>query len=321
MKISFASNTFPNRINNYYSQKKEAETSVSFCAKKTAGFDLFESSRFKKYKVLAPEELQRLEICLMSSNEKRHAEAREELILSFLPLVFRISQEYASLVDKGGYSTEDIIQSGILGLINSIDAFDIEKGHDFTKFVEYGINGQIIKSMKYKNMIRLPRLKRKLYLDAINIYERLSGKVPEPLLLEQVSKKLGVPVKDVRDVLSSGQRPVSLEEFYHGDCSCKDLLFDEEKSVPAEVNDKLRNEDMRKETAELLKRILTPKQYRVARLRFGLEGGEPLKKTEIGKIMGTTSSNIYNIELKILKKLNKSKELRQIYKNYVKDNE
>ena len=67
-------------------------------------------------------------------------EAREELILANRPMVYWLAKKL-----KVPYSTyQDLIQEGMLALINAVDSFDVERNIRFSTFAYYKIRGRMI---------------------------------------------------------------------------------------------------------------------------------------------------------------------------------
>ncbi len=72
-------------------------------------------------------------------------EAREELIVSYRPLVFWIA---GKIHVTGQELKQDIIQEGMLALIRAADSFKPERGYKFTTYAYHKIHGQIINMLE-----------------------------------------------------------------------------------------------------------------------------------------------------------------------------
>ncbi len=67
-------------------------------------------------------------------------EAREELILAYRPMVYWLAKKL-----KVPYSTyPDLIQEGMVSLINAVDRFDVQRNNCFSTFAYYKIKGGMI---------------------------------------------------------------------------------------------------------------------------------------------------------------------------------
>lgn len=66
--------------------------------------------------------------------------AREELILSYRPMVYWLAKKF-----KVSYNTyPDLIQEGMIALIKAVDGFDISRNNRFSTYAYYKINGSLI---------------------------------------------------------------------------------------------------------------------------------------------------------------------------------
>ena len=72
-------------------------------------------------------------------------EAREELIVSYRPLVFWIAGKI-HVTDQE--LKQDIVQEGMLALIRAADSFEPDRGYKFTTYAYHKIHGQIINMLE-----------------------------------------------------------------------------------------------------------------------------------------------------------------------------
>ncbi|MCL2767422.1 MAG: sigma-70 family RNA polymerase sigma factor [Synergistaceae bacterium] len=71
-------------------------------------------------------------------------EAREALIVAYRPLVFWLAGRFNVLSSV----KQDLIQEGMLALINSVDRFEYERGLKFSTFAWHRIRGQMINMLE-----------------------------------------------------------------------------------------------------------------------------------------------------------------------------
>ena len=76
-------------------------------------------------------------------------DARETIIVAYRPLVFWLAGRF----NVHSSVKQDLIQEGMLALINSVDRFEYERGNKFSTFAWHRIRGQMI------NMIDRSELK------------------------------------------------------------------------------------------------------------------------------------------------------------------
>lgn len=73
-------------------------------------------------------------------------EARESIILSYRPMVFWIAKKFRVSSDIH----PDLVQEGMVALINSVDNFDRSRGFRFTTYSYYRIKGQMLNFIQRK---------------------------------------------------------------------------------------------------------------------------------------------------------------------------
>ena len=71
--------------------------------------------------------------------------AREELIVSYRPLVFWIASK---ITVYDAQLRQDMIQEGMLALINAVDKYEPEQGYKFTTYAYHTIHGRIINMLE-----------------------------------------------------------------------------------------------------------------------------------------------------------------------------
>ncbi len=78
-------------------------------------------------------------------NSQGDLNAREELIIAYRPLVFWIANK---IYAPNNNLKQDIIQEGMLALIQAVDKFELERGYKFATFAYYKIHGRIINMLE-----------------------------------------------------------------------------------------------------------------------------------------------------------------------------
>jgi RNA polymerase sigma factor FliA len=148
-------------------------------------------------------------------------ERREELILEHLPQVRLIARRIQERLPES-ISLDDLISTGVLGLISAIDNFDPAHNVKLKTYAEYKIRGAILDSLRGLDWApRQKRRKAKQIEAAISTAEqKLKGSPTE----EEIARELGISVQEYHDWLVEirGLNVASLE--YAGSEQGKDLL-------------------------------------------------------------------------------------------------
>lgn len=139
--------------------------------------------------------------------------AREELINGNLRLVLSVIQRFTGR----GENLDDLFQVGCIGLIKSIDNFDITQNVKFSTYAVPMIIGEIRRYLRDNNPIRVSRSIKDTAYRAMQVKERLlSQKQIEPTV-EEIAKELEIPVVDVVIALESIVSPMSLYDPVYSD--------------------------------------------------------------------------------------------------------
>jgi RNA polymerase sigma-B factor len=128
------------------------------------------------------------------------AAAREELITMHLPLVHHIARRYR---DRGE-NYDDLVQVGTIGLISSIDRFDIGRGLEFSTFATPTIVGEIKRHFRDRTTtIRLPRRLQELRGPVYVATEDLTGELHRSPTVREIADRVGISPEDVLEVLEA----------------------------------------------------------------------------------------------------------------------
>lgn len=140
-------------------------------------------------------------------------EAKDRFIEGNLRLVLSIVQRFSSR----GECMDDLFQVGCIGLIKSIDNFDLSLGLRFSTYGVPMILGEIRRYLRDNNMVRVSRATRDLAYRALTVKEKLSAeKNREPTVVE-IAAELQVRKEDVVMALEAIVDPISLFEPVYSD--------------------------------------------------------------------------------------------------------
>ena len=113
---------------------------------------------------------------------------RETLIVETLPLIKHIAHRVATKLPTS-IEMRDLINAGVLGLLDAVDKFDPERNVKFKTYAEVRIRGAIIDSLR--SLDWAPRSLRKKGKDLERTYADLSQKLGRPATDEEVSEAMG----------------------------------------------------------------------------------------------------------------------------------
>lgn len=95
------------------------------------------------------------ELMLFKSYKNGNLKAYERILVSNIRLVIAVAlKKYSDIKDK--YELDDIIENGIIGLINAINSYDYESGNKFSTFAVIAISNKIKRELCYDRTIAIP---------------------------------------------------------------------------------------------------------------------------------------------------------------------
>lgn len=139
--------------------------------------------------------------------------ARQELINGNLRLVLSVIQKFTSR----GENMDDLFQVGCIGLIKSVDNFDISQNVRFSTYAVPMIIGEIRRYLRDNSSVRVSRSIKDTAYKAMQVKERLMAKNQEEPTVTEIAKELGIPTEDVVIALESIVSPMSLYDPIYSD--------------------------------------------------------------------------------------------------------
>ncbi|MEG0979702.1 MAG: RNA polymerase sporulation sigma factor SigG [Oscillospiraceae bacterium] len=215
--------------------------------------------------------------------------ARENLINGNLRLVLSVIQRFTNR----GENLDDLFQVGCIGLIKSIDNFDISQNVRFSTYAVPMIIGEIRRYLRDNNSVRVSRSVRDMAYHAMQAKEKLINEHQRDPKIEEIAKELGVPKEDVVIALEAIVEPVSLYEPVYLDGG--DTIY-----VMDQVGDNTNDDDWIDEI--LLKQSikdLSPREKKILTMRF-MQGKTQM---EVAQEINISQAQVSRLEKSALKQI------------------
>ncbi len=224
--------------------------------------------------------------------------ARQRMIQSNLRLVINISKKYRYL----GVSMLDLIEEGNLGLMKAVEKYNPRKGYRFSTYAAWWIKQYITRAIANQGKtVRIPVYVIELMMRFKKVTEALSNSLKRKPKLSEISKRMKLPIKRVKQInrmvtgISSLNAPIGDE----GSAEFMDLIEDENMvSALDEISGFL----MQERIQNLLDRM-SPREKKIVTLRFGLKDGIPRTLRDTAKHFGITRERVRQIEAAAIKKM------------------
>lgn len=161
-----------------------------------------------KLPVLKEKEMRELLLAMQNGDTK----ARDTFIKGNLRLVLSVIQRF----NNRGENVDDLFQVGCIGLMKSIDNFDLSQNVRFSTYAVPMIIGEIRRYLRDNNSIRVSRSLRDIAYRALLVRDKLINENNKEPTVSEIAKELELPREEVVFALDAIQDPVSLfEPIYH----------------------------------------------------------------------------------------------------------
>ena len=215
--------------------------------------------------------------------------AREQLINGNLRLVLSVIQRFTGR----GENLDDLFQIGCIGLIKSLDNFDINQNVRFSTYAVPMIIGEIRRYLRDNSPMRVSRSIKDTAYRAMQTKEQLLNRLGREPTVEEIAKELGIDRVDVVTALESIVEPISRHEPVYSDGG--DTIY-----VLDQIGDKnddrnwLEEISFRQAVSELGER-----EKRILQLRF-IDGRTQM---EVSKEIGISQAQVSRLEKNAIDKI------------------
>lgn len=225
---------------------------------------------------------------------------KEKIINANLRLVVSFARKYLNM----GLSFGDLISEGNLGLLKSVERFEIKRKYRFSTYASFWIMQSITRAISDTGRtVKIPVHTLEKYRKIRQVKRNYLYNYNREPSYQEIADELKMPLEKVIEIINNVslvQDPISIYTKTNEDENSELIDF-----LPAESNDDNQlfyNGELRKELYYAMDK-LTEKEKKVLIERFGLESGNELTLEEVGKILNITRERVRQIEKKALRKL------------------
>jgi len=238
------------------------------------------------------------EIALGRLAREGDEDAIQRLVRANLRFVISVAKKY----QNRGVSLIDLIQEGNVGLVTAARKFDIDQGVKFISYAVWWIRQAILAALA--NQGRAVRVPLNRASDLARIFrerERLKQELGREPSIGEVAEAALLTPEVVTSLQTLNAAEIRLDAPI-GDSEDSQLverfMFEEAERPEEQVEERLLAEHI-----ERALDTLTPRDARVVRLYFGLDGGREHTLEEIGNMLGVTRERVRQLRDRALKRL------------------
>ena len=239
-----------------------------------------------------------MEKILGARAQKGDEEAVQELAKANLRFVISVAKKY----QNRGVSLTDLIQEGNVGLVTAARKFDPNQGVKFISYAVWWIRQAILASLaNHGRAVRVPLNRASDLARIFREKERLKQELGRDPMPEELSNATDLTPELIESLQTLNAAEIRLDAPI-GDSEDSQLVerfITEEAAEPElEVENRLLTESV----SEALG-TLDPRDAKVLRLYFGLEGEREHTLEEIGNLLGVTRERIRQLRDRALRRL------------------
>ena len=221
---------------------------------------------------------------------------RNRLVERYMPLVrYNGERIWQRLPD--GVELDDLISAGIFGLMDAIDAFDMERGVKFETYCVPRIRGAMLDELRTMDWV--PRLVRSKASKLGVARKTLETKLGRPPTVNEIAEHMELSIKEVEKMQSDANAVgvVSLNKKWYETDSYKDV-----REIDI-LEDKKGEDPTRRVQKNDLMRLVTKGLNRNERLIIILYYYEELTMKEIGATLDLSESRVSQMHTSIVNRL------------------
>lgn len=225
---------------------------------------------------------------LIALSQKGDMAAREMLVNCNIRLVWSVVQRFLNR----GYEPEDLFQIGCIGLLKSVDKFDLSYDVKFSTYAVPMIIGEIQRFLRDDGTLKVSRSLKEMANKVRKAKDDLSKKLGRLPTVKEVAKELGISPEDVVLAQEANKPPSSIHETVFENDGDPITLMDQ---IAEDQEEKWFDNLVLKEAIE----TLSEREKLIVYLRYFRDQTQ----SEVASRLGISQVQVSRLEKKILKSI------------------
>ncbi|GAC1546735.1 MAG: RNA polymerase sigma factor WhiG [Candidatus Velthaea sp.] len=215
--------------------------------------------------------------------------SREEIVHKYLHLVKYVAGRI-SINLPPNVEINDLINDGILGLIDAIEKYDDDRGVKFETYAITRINGAILDALRALDWV--PRAVRQRARELERVYQELEVQLGRAASEDEVAERMGLTLKELDTLMQKirGTAVLSLEEFLPNEKGYEIPLLDTLKDLENDVTSAVEAREIKAALVRAVEEL--PQQERTVISLYYFEG---LTLKEIKGALNVSESRVLQI--------------------------
>ena len=239
------------------------------------------------------------ELPLLSAKEKKELllkikagdqTARERFIKGNLRLVLSIVGRFSN----SNENVDDLFQIGCIGLIKSIDNFDVSQGVQFSTYAVPMITGEIKRFLRDDGIIKISRSIKENGYKCFMASQKLKGILNREPTIEELSRETGIATEDIIVTMEAGDCVESIYKTIYQKDGNEVCLIDKLEGKDG-GSDSIIDNIMINELVD----SLCERDRKLIRMRYY----EDMTQTQAARVLGISQVQVSRLEKKILNRM------------------